>query len=133
MNSFTVLVVEDDDAIREAIVEVLELEKIEVVAVPNGKEALDHLTNAENFPGLVLLDLNMPIMSGKDFIQHFQKSEKFGHDIPIVLMTAVPDPQLPGVVGILKKPVELDSLLQTVKTFLEKNPPPLSGPSQQES
>ena len=59
-----VLVVEDDPDVRSALNDLLEAEGYEVETASNGKEALERL--AEHRPGLVLLDLMMPVMSGWD-------------------------------------------------------------------
>src|SRR5439155_7067879 len=62
----TVLVVEDDFDLRDALVPILEYEGHRVVSAANGREALDWL-HAMPPPSLILLDLMMPVMNGEEF------------------------------------------------------------------
>jgi CheY-like chemotaxis protein len=65
--SSRILVVDDNDALRENLAEALELEGYEVVVAADGDGALDHLA-ADPPPGVVLLDLMMPGMSGRELL-----------------------------------------------------------------
>jgi CheY-like chemotaxis protein len=111
--SATVLVVDDDAAIREVIAEVLRDEGYDVAEAANGAQALEAL-HAMAHPGLVLLDLMMPVMSGWEFLEEVRADGKLSH-VPIVVVSAM---AAPGVSGHLLKPVDLDRLLQTVETFV---------------
>src|SRR5207244_10672732 len=62
----TVLVVEDDFDLRDALVPILEYEGHRVVSAANGKEALERLQTMPP-PSLILLDLMMPVMDGEQF------------------------------------------------------------------
>jgi CheY-like chemotaxis protein len=104
-----VLVVDDDDAIREVIAEVLRDEGYEVICARNGLQALDEL-NKEHHPDLVLLDLMMPVMSGWEVLEQLQASDELSR-IPVVVVSAM---TAPGVSEHLSKPVDLDRLLATV-------------------
>ena len=64
-----VLVAEDDPFQRMSIVDILIMSNYEVTSVENGKQALEHLVNGNNNFDLVLLDLLMPEMSGKDVLE----------------------------------------------------------------
>jgi CheY-like chemotaxis protein len=103
-----VLVVDDDDAIREVIAEVLRDEGYDVASAGNGLQALDALR--QNPPDLVLLDLMMPVMSGWEFLEEIQASTKWSR-IPIVVVSAM---NAPGVSEHLAKPIDLEHLLATV-------------------
>src|SRR5262245_36830107 len=70
-NAHSVLVVEDDDGIRESIVEILRDEGYLVHEASNGREALEQLKDGQR-PCVVLLDLMMPVMSGWQFLQEIQ-------------------------------------------------------------
>ena len=118
----TVLIVEDDLDIREALSQVLEFEGYPVVTATNGQEALTYLEHAEA-PGLILLDLMMPVMDGWQFRQEQLRHPEWV-DIPVVIVSA--DGQvsqkaaLIGAASYLKKPVELDTLLDTVAQYCGK-------------
>lgn len=114
----TVLVVEDDKGIREATVELLELEGFEALGVSNGREALDTLQRlGDSKPCLILLDLMMPVMDGWDFLAVQRATEPLS-DIPVCVVTAVTDPKRsPDVKHRLGKPLDLDKLLEVVNTY----------------
>jgi CheY-like chemotaxis protein len=62
----TILVVEDSEDAREALVVLLEMESYQAVPASNGREALDYLNGAPS-PALIILDLWMPLMNGAQF------------------------------------------------------------------
>lgn len=108
-----VLVVEDDNDIRESIVEMLKFEGYEVDSASNGKEALDKI-NEFSKPCLVLLDMMMPIMNGREFLDHVMKSADLA-PIPIIVVSAVADKvNTLGARGYIKKPVDIDAVLKVV-------------------
>ena len=104
-----VLVVDDDEAIREVIAEVLRDEGYEVVSAGNGQQALDELRR-NRLPDLVLLDLMMPVMSGWELLEEIQSSARWSQ-IPVVVVSAM---TAPGVREHLAKPIDLENLLATV-------------------
>jgi CheY-like chemotaxis protein len=116
----TVLVVEDDESIRESLQQVLELEGYRVLAAANGQEALDVLqtpTRPLIRPGLILLDLMMPVMNGWDFLQRVREDRNLA-TIPVIVVTAYSDwAGSLNAEGILRKPVEIDSLLAQVERY----------------
>jgi CheY-like chemotaxis protein len=104
----SVLVVDDDDAIREVIAEVLRDEGYKVSSAGNGEQALDELRKGR--PDLVLLDLMMPVMSGWELLELLQSSADLSK-IPVVVVSAM---TAPGVCEHLAKPIDLECLLATV-------------------
>lgn len=70
MDKNSVLIVEDDNDLREAYVMILGSEGIDVHAAENGQEALDKLQELGD-PGVIFLDLRMPIMDGLAFLQAY--------------------------------------------------------------
>ncbi|MFY3744373.1 response regulator [Anaeromyxobacter sp. Red801] len=115
MNGRSILLVEDDDAIRESVAECLDAEGYAVAMVENGVAGLEWLRRSPR-PHLVVLDLVMPVMNGAQFLETLRADPAL-RDLPVVLMTAaLPSEQLPVPVadGYLTKPFELDELLETV-------------------
>lgn len=123
--SHTILVVEDDDAIRESVQYFLEDEGYRVVLASNGLEALEKLEEIQ-CPCLIILDLFMPVMDGKGFLEK-TKNKKVGKifSIPVVLVSAAPPSSeeirevKPMVEAYIKKPVDLDGFLNIVKQFCD--------------
>lgn len=112
-----ILICEDDDSIREILIEAIEGEGFEVSAVRSGREALERLRRG---PGryLLLLDLMMPDISGYDILERMNDDPLLlGNNIVVVVSaTGFLRPVSPGVVqkriirGMLKKPFELEDL-----------------------
>ncbi len=105
----SVLVVDDDQAIREVIAEVLRDEGYDVVCAENGAAAMQELSK-ERRPDLVLLDLMMPVMSGWEVLEQLQADGMLSR-IPVVVVSAM---NAPGAHEHLAKPIDLDRLLATV-------------------
>jgi CheY-like chemotaxis protein len=113
-----VLVVDDDDDVRETLGMLLELEGFAVRSAANGREALPWLLGppgAER-PRAVLLDLRMPVMTGWDVIEALRGEGRLG-EVPIVLCTSSPE-DAPEGFPIVPKPVDLDELLATLRRTL---------------
>ncbi len=109
-----VLLVEDDDGIRDSVAECLASEGYEVCAVANGAEALAALRTTER-PDVMLVDLVMPVMDGAELIEALRGDATLRR-IPVVLMTAASPPDgLPHADGYLEKPFEIEDLLAAVR------------------
>lgn len=113
----TILVVDDDHDVLEAIQDVLEREGYVVRAARDGVEAKAVLAHED--VDLVLLDLMMPRMSGWDFLDQVT-----GNEPPIIVLTAAPsDVEVGGSVrAVLKKPCGRGALLAAVKRHQREHP-----------
>ena len=115
--SHPVLVDEDDPDIREAVQQLLEAEGYPVEVAANGAEALDRLHRGTR-PGLILLDLMMPVMDGWQFCREREKEPDLA-SIPLVVLSAVSrrDPRnaCTRAVDYLGKPLDIDALLSTIE------------------
>jgi two-component system, OmpR family, response regulator CpxR len=105
----SVLVVDDDEAIRQVIAEVLRDEGYDVVCAANGVQAL-HELHKQDHPDVMLLDLMMPVMSGWEVLEELQASDELSR-IPVVVVSAM---SAPGVPEHLSKPIDIEDLLTTV-------------------
>ena len=126
----TILIVEDERVIAEILSAVLEDEGYRVVIANNGKQGLDRL--AEGRPDLVLCDIMMPGLDGRDLARAMSANAKY-RTIPLILMSAAYIPlnkhDFPYT-AFLRKPFDMDHLLDTVATALNGNKPLGSyGPS----
>ncbi len=109
----SVLIVEDDDGIRECLTDVLEDEGFETLTARNGQEALDLLRKLGTNPAVILLDLMMPVMNGWEFRQHFDGDASIVHAPVIVMSALAPDAGLPSAAW-LQKPLAVERLLSTI-------------------
>ncbi len=110
----TILVVEDEPSIRETLQQILELDGYLVISAAHGKEALEKLQNGSR-PNLILLDLMMPVMNGWEFMDHLKLDPALSK-IPIVILSAAGSNQNKGhAVAVLRKPTDIDLLIQTIE------------------
>jgi CheY-like chemotaxis protein len=113
-----VLVIEDDEAIRNVTKLLLELEGFDVACANNGQEGLDFLGTANIPPNLILLDLMMPVKDGFEFRNEQLNNLNFA-SIPVIVLTAEGGrserKKNLKAAAILTKPFEIDSLISAVK------------------
>ncbi len=110
----TVLVVDDDPAIRDFVSIALEDEGYRVETAPNGQEALDKVRRDP--PDAILLDIMMPTLDGWEFLAHWRMLSA-RCQAPVLVMSAVGGRCLARQLGardFLAKPFDLDTLLGRV-------------------
>jgi CheY-like chemotaxis protein len=113
-----ILVVEDDVDVREALAEILGDCEYRAILTTNGEEALAYLHGAAHKPDLILLDIMMPSMDGRQF-RAAQTRDPALAGIPVVILSAhanVADTASElGVSHFVRKPFELDELLGIIE------------------
>jgi CheY-like chemotaxis protein len=116
MTNKTVLVVDDDEDLREAICEALRDEGYPVACAADGAQALEWLrAHPEDQPGIILLDLMMPVMNGWQFRAEQRRDPRLAK-IRTAVMTAATatDDKVLSADWFLTKPVPLAQLLELV-------------------
>lgn len=116
-----ILIVEDDDDVRESLGEVLRDEGYEVVTAANGLDALTALRagvgpDGDGPPCTIILDLMMPTMNGWDFRAH-QLQEPALAQIPVIVVSGVAHMASTASLrpaAVIGKPVDLDRLLAEI-------------------
>lgn len=115
-NCHSILVVEDDDDIRNTLVDLLESEGYKTESAENGMKALEILQQIPK-PCLVLLDMMMPIMNGREFLDQIMKDSLLA-PIPVLVVSAIADQNnSKGAVGFIKKPIDIDVILRLVGQY----------------
>ena len=116
----TVLVVEDDFAIRSNLRLLLSAAGYAVQQAKNGQEALNIMQTQHELPTLVLLDIMMPVMDGWQFRKHQIKDQRLAA-IPVIVMTADGHAEQKSLEleaqGYVRKPIDIDSFLDLVAKF----------------
>lgn len=112
----SVLVVDDESDIREAVAEVLADEGYVVHGAGDGAEALRKARAVH--PDIVLLDLMMPGMNGWEF-RAAQKGDPELSDIPVVVLSALGRVAGMDAAGFIQKPFDLDELLDAVREYAD--------------
>jgi len=121
-DDFRVLVVEDDEDARDAMVALLQMKGYRAVPAGNGQEALDYLKKAP-VPDLIILDLWMPVMDGWQFRIEQVKDPRLAH-IPVIVVTALSDRADVDANEVIIKPVDVDRLLTSVNQYCRREPAP---------
>lgn len=112
----TVLIVEDDEAIRETMQIALEMRGYDVITAGNGAEGVAALSDRPP-PCLILLDLMMPVMDGWGFVNALEHDPSLER-IPVVVVTAFNNqPQKIRARKVIAKPIPLEVLYDTVATY----------------
>lgn len=111
-----ILVVDDDESIRWVIAGLLQDVGYRVVEAKNGREALTYLRSTNELPALILLDLMMPVMNGREFRRE-QQRDALLKDIPVVVLSAGQNKRQATVVrpaAFLPKPFSANQLIEVV-------------------
>ena len=116
-----VLLIEDNDPIRENTAELLELSDYDVILAKDGGQALEMI--GEKKPDLILCDIMMPKMNGYEFLKII-KQEYPLTNIPFIFLTAYSEKiemqkglQM-GASDYIVKPFEPDALILTIRKYL---------------
>lgn len=116
-----ILVVDDEPDLIATIGCRLEANGYGVLTAANGQEALDRA--ADDKPDLILLDNNMPVMSGLEVLERLRGSPNL-RDIPVIMCTAQCEPtdiaaaQSCGITDYVTKPFDCAELIQKIEDAL---------------
>ena len=117
----SILVVDDDFAIRRTIAEILGDEGYDIRCAANGVEALEVLGERTLRPALIILDLWMPHMDGLKF-RELQQSVSALAGVPVLVITAARflprELNALGLTNVLRKPMDLDELLERARALV---------------
>ena len=127
-----VLIVEDDDRVRELIALLMRGEGFDVVELGDGIEALNYLAYTEVYgrgsrrPDLVVADINMPNFSGLDLLQGLRGTRQ---PPPVMLVTGETDVEIRnegrrlGAAAVVTKPFDIDFFLEAVEDCMGSRAP----------
>jgi two-component system sensor histidine kinase/response regulator len=107
-----ILIVDDDDDLRESLRDSFEQEGYDTTTVSNGQEALELLTGDSPAPDVVILDLALPVMDGGRVYQFMQSDPRLA-PVPVIMYTSNPA-QAPAGAVVVPKPLKFDRLLDAV-------------------
>ena len=114
-----ILVVEDENEIREILCELFRSEGFEVLEASNGEEGLQRLRNSLVRPVMISLDIMMPVLDGQSFILQLQRSPEFKgfSDIPIVVVSAGRGELQGEIAASVPKPPDFERLIALARKF----------------
>ena len=117
----TVLVIDDDESIREALTDILAIDEIETITAEDGSDGIRKYREHRNRIQLVMLDLQMP---GLNALETVHGLREINTDVPVLLSSgygrAESEQRFPGlrVQGFLQKPYQIQQLLEAVRSLL---------------
>jgi len=116
------LIVDDELSILEALQDVLTLEGYEVLTAYNGALGLKRLSEAR--ADLVLMDLMMPVMDGREMLRRMREDPRL-EGIPVVIMSAgrISEAERSAACAVLPKPFDLGHLLETISEHTRPRQP----------
>lgn len=120
----TILCIEDEILLRKDIADELRISGYEVLEAENGKLGLNQIL--ENHPDLVLCDISMPVMTGRQLLDELVQNHPDYIDIPFVFLTALADKQeildglRHGADDYLTKPIDFDVLMAKVDSIIRQ-------------
>ena len=115
----SILLVDDDEWIRDALGEVLRDEGFSVATAENGRDAIQWLRMRQPASCVVLLDLMMPVMDGVEFL-HVKHDDESLSAIPVVIITAAGArhgvERTPDIKDFITKPIALRQLMAVLES-----------------
>lgn len=124
MKHVTVLLIEDNPGDIELIKAGFEDAKmfVDLEVIEDGQEALDYFTREEKVPDLVLLDINLPKVSGIEILKEMRKFERY-QTIPVVVLTSseaeedIARSYTEGANSYVSKPVDFEKFMKVVQSI----------------
>jgi DNA-binding response OmpR family regulator len=116
-----ILLIEDDLALGNSILELLIMSNFNVEWLKNGVEAINYLV--KNTPDIIICDLMMPLMNGEELFLNLRKQNKY-HSIPFIIITANIDVEQKfrqlenGVNDYILKPFKVKELILKINNIL---------------
>jgi len=122
----TIMIVDDEPDLREMLSVLLKSQDYNVVSASNGKEALKILQELDQKPDLVLVDMFMPEMSGREVCEKIRNNQKL-KDLKLAFLTVAAFGDYGkqtlkelNVLDYILKPYDIDDLLRRISRMLEK-------------
>jgi CheY-like chemotaxis protein len=123
----------DDKVLFEEVFSSLPADQYQLICMTNGEEVLTYLrdiVNPAHLPDLIILDQNMPVMSGKETLDVLKSDERY-KDIPVVVYSTyneksfIEECHAQGVVAVVSKPDSYEGYIQMINTLLKYSRKPV--------
>jgi CheY-like chemotaxis protein len=127
----TVLIIDDEFGIVEALIALLTDEGFRAHSAPDGKQGLAKLDEVQ--PDVIMLDFMMPVIDGAGVLQAL-RAHPVWRNVPVIMMSAVPEPAVRKLCGdgfqaFLHKPFNVDELLKLLRRSWRTDVPAANGSS----
>jgi two-component system, cell cycle sensor histidine kinase and response regulator CckA len=120
-----VLVIDDEEPVRDAVTDILDLEGLAVLTAPDGRTAIDLYRQRQADVALILLDLSMPGLNGEET---FRELRQIDARTPVLLSSGYSRDEVAARfggqsdVGFIQKPYDAEQLVREVKRYLAQPP-----------
>lgn len=124
-NEHTVMILEDEIVLLEAIAKKFSLNDIKTISCTSGKQALDYLNNLIRLPSAIWLDYYLKDMNGLEFMQELKKNEAWAKIPVIVVSNSANNDKVKQMLALgasqylLKAAVRLDDMVNNFKKILQ--------------
>ncbi len=118
-----ILVIDDEEAVREAVSDILDLESLAVLKASDGEAGIELYAQQQDEIALVILDLTMPGLSGKETLRRLKEIDP---GVQVLLSSGYTKEEVAGLVadvsgaGFLQKPYTALQLIETVNQLLDR-------------
>ena len=123
----TIMVVEDETLLLQAITKKIKLSNLDVLSCSSGQQAIDYLNDIENIPDAIWLDYYLKDMNGLVFMQKLKENPKW-QNIPVLVISNSASPEkVNAMLGlgakkyILKAEYRLDEIINMIKDFIKES------------
>jgi signal transduction histidine kinase/ActR/RegA family two-component response regulator len=119
-----ILVIDDEEPVREAVTDIMEMHNIDVITAVNGQDGISRFTQHKDDVQLILLDMSMPGMNGVDTLARLQQIDPH---VRVILSSGYSQQQIANEVtvsnqiGFLPKPYDFNTLINKVWQYLPSN------------
>jgi two-component system chemotaxis sensor kinase CheA len=132
----TIMVVEDENLLLQAITKKLKISGMDVLSCSSGQQAVDYLESLDELPDAVWLDYYLKDMNGLAFMQELKRNEKWA-DIPVVVVSNSASPDkvsnmlaLGAKKYLLKAEYRLDEIIEVINEFIASKEEPAKPPAE---
>jgi CheY-like chemotaxis protein len=117
-----ILLVDDEAPVREAVVDILDVLGLEVITAANGQEGLASFEQHQGEITAVLLDMQMPVMGGKETLHAIRQLDRH---VPVILSSGYSESELSTELqdegtSFLQKPYNMDRLIEVITRVIKK-------------
>jgi CheY-like chemotaxis protein len=133
----TIMVVEDETLLLQAITKKIKLSGVDVLSCASGQQAIDYLGSLEELPDAIWLDYYLKDMNGLAFMQQLKENPKWTN-IPVLVVSNSASPEkVTNMLGlgakkyILKAEYRLDEIIEMIKEFIKEPSQPTSRQEEQ--
>lgn len=132
----TIMVVEDENLLLQAITKKLKLSDMDVLSCASGQQAVDYLGSVDELPDAIWLDYYLKDMNGLAFMQELKQNPAWAN-IPVIVVSNSANPEkvnnmlaLGARKYILKAEYRLDEIIGMIRDFIKDNDVSVEAPSE---